>query len=220
MDAYFYEAVVKGLVGEGVVIIFGVSGVYCEGEGVPEVTAAFDVFRGDGGLDGRGFFFYVRLKAVGEAELSEDGVHFSLVVPGLAKHVHNVPARGRGLAVPAVHRGGHLHSALGARGLDFFRVKQDVVRHCAGLHQHPGHWPCNVQDAHKRNLGMLHYLHYLSFTAVPFSSFLGDNHFNYVSVKGVPGLGGFHKNVLILAVYDNENESVPRHLYFSSQYTD
>ena len=77
-----------------------------------------------------------------------------------------------------------------------------------------------MEDAHERYLGVFHYLHYFSLTALPVGLFLGHGNFHYVSVKGVPGLGSLDKDVVVLAVDNHKNESVPGHLNLSRQYAE
>ena len=63
-----------------------------------------------------------------------------------------------------------------------------------------------------RAVGTFDYLHHLALAALSSDLFLGKGDTDGVAVQGVPGLGGLHEDVILLALHDHENEAFAAHL--------
>ncbi len=197
---------------EGVVKVLGVGGVDGEGERVPEVPPVGAVFVGDGLGDAVGRILHLFLKAVGKAELGQDGVHLGVVLSGHAQHVHHVAEGACGTALPAVHDGCYLHAFDAA----FRNGDGDVVGHGLGAHEHPGLVSHNVQDSHERAARAFYDGDNLAAAAFGFAGLLlRDGHPYDISVEGAARLGGFYVNVFFLSFYVDKDEAVTGHDGFS-----
>ena len=86
--------------GEGVVEVLRITRVDGAGQHPTEVLTLCELLFGDLGRECFGSLLYGLGIAIGEAELSEDGVHLRRVVAGLTEDIDDFPARVLALAVP------------------------------------------------------------------------------------------------------------------------
>ena len=215
VDADLVIAVREGLERQGVVVVLRVGGVDREGIGVPEVLAAFQVLFGNlfGNLVGG--ILDLLLEAVGEAVFREDRMHFRVVLARHAEDVDDVAPGADLVAVPVVHDDGGLHAGPAAHLDGLLLVDGDVVGHVAALHQDPGLGADEVEDADE-GLGVaLEDFDDLAFAAAVTAVLLEDRDADGVAVEGVLRARRLDVDILILTLYDDENESVAGHLDFS-----
>ena len=86
--------------GEGVVEVLRITRVDGAGQHPTEVLTLCELLFGDLGRECFSSLLYGLGIAIGEAELSEDGVHLRRVVAGLTEDIDDFPARVLALAVP------------------------------------------------------------------------------------------------------------------------
>ena len=231
MDSDFEVPVRKLPERKGIVEVFRIFGVDCEGEGVAEIAASLQVLLGDDIGDAVGCVLDLRLESVRETIFSEYGMHLGVVLPGRSEHIDNVSERRRLASFPAVHKGGDLHSAHCPfrQGLE---RNEYVVGHRPGLHQHPGLAADHVEYAHERLAASLYYFYDFSFAAlvsgfrpalclrrVLHVLFLCDGASYDVPVQGAAGLCGLDKHIVVrFAFDDDEDKTVPCHLDFSGNF--
>ena len=86
--------------GEGVVEVLRITRVDGAGQHPTEVLTLCELLFGDLGRECFGSLLYGLGIAIGEAELSEDGMHLRRVIAGLTEDIDDFPARVLALAIP------------------------------------------------------------------------------------------------------------------------
>ena len=227
MHSDFIIAVRQRLEGYGIVEILGIRRVYSEGQSIPEILSSLEFRLADFLRNLVGGILNLRLETVWEVELRKNGMHLGVVVAGLSKHIHNVPARAVVSPVPAVNKSGNLEALLSAKLLCLSRVHLYVIRHIAALHQHPGTGPDHMEHTHERFGRTLYDVNYLTLTpgvadlaaygpaARGPASFGGNCHPDGISIQRTSGLGCAYKYIFLLVIYNDEGKSLTGHLDFA-----
>ena len=191
-------AVVKDLVGNGIVEVLGVSRVYCKDTVLAQVLSAFQI------LCGNLLWYLFRLslhfsrKLVRKTVFGQYGVHFRVVLARLSKHIHNLSDRSLAASREVLDQNGHLHSL--PLFLDTLIRDFDIVVHALALYDHPGVLSGNLHQPHIRTVGSGNNLDY--HTLLPlFKILLQDGHPHDIVIQRALHLSFRNEHVFSLVFF-------------------
>ncbi len=214
VDAHLVAPFVQLDEGNCVVEVFGIGRVDGEGRHLAVVLAPRDLSLGDGVGNLVGGRTHLRLEAVRQLELGQDGVHLGVVLAGFAQHVYNLALRLHTPSRPVGDHHSHLHAVGSLQPADLRKVlgapdgDADVVGHTGALDDGPGLVAADGEDADVRPFAALDDLHHLAFLAAAVAALLSDYHLHTVAVQRPAELGLRHEDVIVAALYHHEAEAV------------